>query len=381
MKKALLILIIIMNFTLVGCWDSTETEKLGVVTLIGFQLTQNNNIKVTLQEVISKNQSSGNSSSSTNGSPPFHVYCGEGSTIYDVLQKISASEYQKIYFAHTKAIIVDETLARKRGIADIVDFYQRTTELRPRTWLLISKSGELDKIITTDITSMDTGSLMEEIVNNRNQNSYMAINNMKDFMFQLNDSQDAAYTSGISMMSEGKSNKFVLKDAAIFKNYKLIDWFNTKETRGLSLGTNNIKGGYISVPFNSGMLSLSILKTKLKVHPVINKNKIQMDLHLDVLSNISESSTKSSFIDENTIKKIQMAENTYIKNEILSSIETSQSINADVFNFGNYINEYYPRVWEKIEKDWYSFYPKLKINVSVDSKIQNIGKSYKSLYK
>lgn len=385
MRKVVFLLTIIMCFTLVGCWDSVETEKLGVVTLLGVQLTENGNIKVTIQEVSPKNEASGNQFSGDTPKRPFYVYFEEGSTISEVIQKISSSEHQKIYFAHTKVIILDEELVKSKGIQPVIDFYERTPEMRLKTWLLISKSGQLDKILTTTTEiNTDTGSLLEETISNEKYNSYLTVKNLKDFIEMLNKSGSEAYTSGISISPRSSADKtseakFTIKDTAVFKNDKMIGWLKNEESRGLSFASGNVKGGFMSIPFEDNVLSLKILKVTSKVQPIIDNGKMQINLKLDVLSNISESHTKSNFMNEDTIKKIQQLQSKKIKDEITAAFDKSKSLNSDIFEFGNYFNMSYTQFWKKIKSNWDVYYPSLRVNIDVNTTIKNIGNNYKTL--
>lgn len=382
MKKIVSLLITIMCFTLVGCWDSVEPEKLGVVTLLGVQVSKNNNIKVTIQEVSLKNQSSMNQPSASTPNRPFYVYSEEGSTISEAIQKISSSEHQKIYFAHTKVIILDEKLVESKGIQPVIDFCERTPEIRLRTRLLVSKNAQLDEVLNANTgLNIDTGSMLEETISNEKDISYLTVKDLNGFIELLTKSGSEAYTSGISIVTTKSSNKLTIKDTAVFKNDKMIGWLKNEESRGLSFASGNVKGGLISIPFEDNILSLKILKVNSKIYPVINNGKMQINLNLDILSNIAENHSNSDFMNEDTIRKVQQLENEKIKNEITSAIDKSKSLNSDIFEFGSYFNMSYPKLWKNIKNNWNSYYPGLQVNINVNTTIKNIGKSYKTLEK
>ncbi|MBP2031822.1 Ger(x)C family germination protein [Clostridium algifaecis] len=379
MKKIASILItIIICLPLTGCWDSVETEKLGVVTLLGVQLSKNNNIKVTIQELSPKSQSSGNQPPSNASNRPFYVYSEEGSSISGAIQKISSSEHQKIYFAHTKIIILDENLVESIGIEPVIDFYERTPEMRLKTRILISKSGQLDKIMNINTgLNVDTGSMLEETISNEKYNSYLTVNYLKDFIEILSKPGSEAYSSGISLLNIKSNNKITIKDTAVFKKYKMIGWLKKQESRGLAFVNENLKGGYILVPFEHNIVSLKIIKATSKIHPVINNGNMQINLNLNVLSNIAEDHSNSDFMNKDIIKKIEQLENDKIKYEITLAINKSKNLNSDIFGFGSYFNMYYPKSWKNIKNNWDLYYPNIQVNINVNSTIKNIGGVYK----
>jgi spore germination protein KC len=374
-----------MPFILLGCWDSVETEKLGVVTSIGVELSDNNNIKVTIQQLSHKSQTAGNQSPGGVSQKPFYVNSEVAPTITEAIQKISSNQHQKIYFGHTKVIILDEELVNSKGIQFIIDFYERIPEMTPKTWLLISKNGQLDKILNTNTgLNLDTGSIIEETISNEKDNSYLTVNNLKDFIEMLTASGGEAYTSGINILpkdstSKTSDEKFTIKDTAVFKNDKLIGWLKNEESRGLSLANGNVKGGFMSVPFEDNTISLKILKVNSKIYPVMTNEKMQINLNLDVLSNISESHVKSNFLNKDTIGKIEQLENEKIKKEINSALDRSKNLNSDVFQLGSYFNMSYPDLWKKNKNNWNSYYPNVQVNIHVNTTIKNIGNTYKTL--
>ena len=380
MKKILFFLTILVTFTLSGCWDSVETEKLGVITLLGVELSDNDNIKLTVQEVSPKSPSTGSQSSGSAPQAPFYAYSEEGSTISEAIQKISSSQHKNIYLSHAKAIILDEEMVRSKGLKPVIDFYQRFPDMRLKTWLLISKSGQLDSILTTNTgLNTDTGTILSETIANDKVNSYMTVKNLKDFIEMLGEPGSEAYTSGVSISPRDASNKIDIKDTAIFKNDKMIGWLKDDESRGLSIANDNVKGGFMSIPFEDNVLSLRILKIASKVRPIINNGEMQINLNVKVLSNIAESQGMSDFLKEDTIEKVQQLQSEQIKNEITAALNKSKNLNSDIFEFGNYFNMYLPKIWKDIDDDWYSYYPNLQVNINVNTTVKNIGNNYKTL--
>ncbi|WPC41678.1 Ger(x)C family spore germination protein [Clostridium sp. JS66] len=385
MKKTIFFLIIIIPCILSGCWDSVETEKLGVVTLLGIESSGNNDIKVTVQEASGKNQSSSNQYSAGSDSRSFNTYSEVSNSITNAIQKISSNQHKDIYFGHTKVIILDEKLVTSKGIQFVIEFYEKIPEMRLRTWILISKSNQLDKILNSSMNlDIDTGSAIEETIRNENDNSYLTVNNLKDFIEMLNTPGSQAYTSGIAVSPKTSGSKtsndmFVIKDTAVFKSDKLIGWMKNEESRGLSFASGNVRGGFMDIPFGDNAVSLKIVKTKLKISPLIINEKMQINLNLDIVSNISGSRVKCDFMNTDTIEKLQQIQSEKAKREITLAISRSKDLNSDVFQFGNYFNMEYPTYWKKIKNNWNFYYPNVQVNINVNSAIRNIGSTYRTL--
>lgn len=383
MKKAIaFLMIIIMPFTMCGCWDSTETENLGIVTIMGIDTDSNNGIRVITQEI------AGNRGSVSGGDKtPFHVYSESGATISEAIQKISVSQHQRVYFGHIKMIVLSEELVSNKGIMPVMDFFERSPKIRPTARILISERRQLDKVLTTDMEfNKDTGTIIEDSIKNKENLSHYIVNSLEEFIELLDTMGREPYTSGISiepkrLKSEAGTSKttgknvFNTDNTAIFKRDKMVGWFNGNESRGIAWVKGELRQNYMNIPFEDGNLAIKILKTKTHIQPVLDNGNINININIKIESNLAESQINTDFMHKS--EEIQSIQEERIKEEVVAAFEKSKSLKSDVFGFGNYINMSYPKLWSKIQNNWYSYYTHLKLNISVDSVIRNIETNYK----
>lgn len=142
--RKMIIPVVVLSVLLSACWDLTESEKLGLVTLIGIDSVNDDLVKVVVQEM-SRQRKSSQSQNGDAGKIPAKLHEAEASTISEAVQKITASDYRRTYFSHANAIILSEELVRSRGLRPFIDFFERMPEIRGNTWLLISMKGQFDK--------------------------------------------------------------------------------------------------------------------------------------------------------------------------------------------------------------------------------------------
>lgn len=386
MKRRIMLLIMIA-FMLSGCWDSIETEQLGVITVMGIGLGNSNELRVIMQEQVHEKQQQGQTSS---GKAPFFVYEGTGATISEVLNKIPANQHHRLYFAHTKAIILSEELVREKGIRPVIDFYERYPEIRLSTWLLIVPKGQLDKILSTDLgLNSDSGRTMEETIDNQSGDSFFIVNNLKDFIEILNRSGSEPYSGGISLATTGTSGgtsggtgafntKFDIQKTAVFKNEKMVGWLSDEEHRGLSIFLGTAGGGIMMVPFEEKLISLRIIKIKSMIKPVLEGEKKKISINVEIESKIVESQLDNNYMDDKIIKKIEKAQNNEVKKEVIAVVDKARELDSDFLGFGSYFNMKYPKYWKKVRNDWYSHFAEVEVNINVNTTVKDIGKIYKS---
>jgi len=373
-------MIVILIFCLTGCWDSTETEKLGVVTLMGIGLDNDNNIEVTIQEIGEK----GN---------PFIVYNESASSVSKAVRKIAVNQHHRIYFGHTKIIILSEELVTSRGLMPVIDFFERDQEVRPTTKVLISKGGQLTRILSTDMGfNSDTGTILEETIKSKKNTQTLVVNNIKNFVELLSTPGCEVYTSGIGLKAKnsniqqsnsiGSQNEiFDFEDIAVFKGTKMADFLKGDEFRGFLWVKGNASGSLITVPFENESISFKIIRIKSIITPSINNNKMDINIAIKIICNIEESQHNIDFFDEAVINKMEQVLNKQIKDEVLAAVNKSRNIGDDIFGFGNYFYANYPIYWMNIKANENSYYQNINVDISVNSTIRNLEIIYKSLPK
>lgn len=385
--KKVIVLLIIVSFTFMGCWDSVETEELGLVKVIGLGKGKNDDVRVIIQEIPHEKRTTSNQGASGGGKNSFHLYSSTGTTISEAIQSMSASEHHKLYFAHTKVVVLDEALVSSKGIKPVIDFFERNPELRLSTWILIAPMKQFDEILTKNVgIGLDTGGILDETIHNKKEKSFLAISNLGSFIELFNKSGSEAYAAGVNTTAKDslnetiKSNqKFYVRDTAVFKDDKMIGWLTEKEYKGFSWVNGYSKGAIINIPFGDEVISLRIVRVKSKLEPIIDDGKMKININVKILSNIEESQANYNFMNEDIIKKAEELQNQKIKSEIIAALEKSRRLGSDVFGIGNYFNMKYPGFWKKVESNWNSYYPEVNVNINVDSTIKNIGNIYKFL--
>lgn len=382
--KGKILFILITCLFLPGCWDLTEVEQIGLVTAIGVDLAENNNIKLTVQEINPQIRGDGGGGDQL----PFHLHIGNGDTVFDAIRKLYSDAPHRLFFAHTQVIILSEELARSRGIRPIIDFFERDHEFRRNTWLLIAKKGQLDKILSTDTPlNQSAGQILDGIIKMRQKNSLFAVNRLGDFIELFGESSNETYTAGVSLITRPTGEKpangssdqkpktinLNVLDTAVFRGDKLVGWLNDRESRGLLWVKGEVNGGIITTTLEGKRLALEIIRSYSKVIPKIVDGKMQINIRIKVLSSISESQADVDFSKKKIIESVQQLQAEEVKREILMAIDKSTQLGTDVFGFGRHFYAKYPTQWQQIKQNWYDYYPDIEVNIAVDSVIRRIG--------
>ncbi|OGO82300.1 MAG: hypothetical protein A2Y18_01325 [Clostridiales bacterium GWD2_32_19] len=391
MKKIIIfIATTILCVLLSGCWDSRESERLGLITVMGIDSTKDGQIKVVTEELISTKQNSVGEGSNSSNKMPAKAHEAIAPTISEAMEKISGLNQHINYLSHTRAIILSEEFVSTKGIDIFIDYFERNPRIRRNTWLLIAKKNQFNKVLSTAINiepGTETGKLINGILENKLRNSYLTANTLGDFLNLLWGTGSDPYTSGISHLEittggsevENQYQKandtynLKIENTAVFKKGKLVGWMDNDESRGLLFTKGDIQGGNISVQYHKKDISLQIIKMNSKIKPVLSNGKMQINIKIDILSNIAESQAYLDYEESEVIKIIQNLQAKEIKKLINLAFNKSKELNSDVFEFGNYFYGDYPDYFKKIQRKNYEYLKHIKLNIDVKSTINQIG--------
>lgn len=379
-------LIIFIPFGALGCTvNKKEIQHLFLVVAVGIDSTSDDRVEVTMQLLnpnVSSVQSGGTSSGS--GDKEIIILSGMGDTLLDAVLEASKTMSQTQHFGHTKYIVIGESLARK-GIGPLLDSFIRIEEFRLNTPLLVTK-GKASEIVRTVTPRNPIPAIVVENLFMRQQRiGFRPFSYIIDYENALSSSSTSPVTAVINIAkpTEHKPNAvFDMSGTAVFDKDKLIGYLNDKETRGLQWTRGKVEAGNVTFTSDKyGKVSCVIVKSKSKIKPTISGEKMTIDIHVKVISDLRRVTknidpTKEPEILEDIAKEQSRA----VKNEIQLALNTAKdNYGKDIFGFGEAVHKSDPKLWKKIEKDWDSLYQNLEVKIDVESNIRNTGLSSKSI--
>lgn len=392
--KKIIVYAVILSILLTGCWDVIDPEKLGLVTLMGID-SSDGQIKVVIHEMTQQKISSDSGMGTDGGGSQIKLHESTAPTISEAIDKISASNFRRTYFGHLSAVIVSEELASTVGLDTIIDYFERNPEIRHTMWILIAKKGQFNRIfnISTNIEpGVDTGKIITGLIRNR-PTLFSITNTLNDFLTLFWETGSEPYTSGIHLIEipadkenqdggtkTGEMNKYdlLIESTAVFKKDKLIGWLDNEESMGLQWAEGRAKEGELIVKFNNRDVALMVVRSSSSIKPSITDGKMMIDIHVNVMSDVTESQINVDYELEETVNRLQELQAEEIKKQILAAFNKSKSLKSDVFGFGNYFFGKYPDYWKTAGANWYDHYGDIVVNIDVDSKVNHIGLNRKT---
>ncbi len=198
MKNIVCIVLILVTVSFSGCYGKYELNEIGIVSLVGVDIDDTNNIILSVICILPAQQNSDVSN--------YWLGISEGSSIMEASKNMNSMAMKKLLWFENDIIIVGERFARN-GVRDLLDFIGRNRENRLSNKILVvdGKANELLQI-PSDV-SIDLPSEIKGIAKNSKQWSKTYTADIREFLISAANPNVGSYTGKISM-KETKRNTF-----------------------------------------------------------------------------------------------------------------------------------------------------------------------------
>lgn len=388
-------MILTMFIMLPGCWDQNEIERLGIVNAVAIDKSEEDGKRFrVLVQLLNPRGLGGRGEiagmgGGSGGEAPFRNLSAEGFSIFDAFRELAHISPRRLFYAHTQVILISEELLMEKNILEMLDFFERSTEIRRQVWLLVARTSLNDLFsITVPLENTTSQKIAGVSEREREQVSRCGMVRLGDFLRLYQSEGVEPFTAGIVMMPSkampqdmaprGISEQEIeISGTAVFKNGRLAGWLDDKEGRGLLWLRGEVGGGVILIPHPDSPernISLEILRSKTRVRPEITDGEIRIIAEIMVESNVNEASIYIDLGKPEVIRKLEVLQGEKVFQEINTALSKLQGeLRSDVFGFGNSVYRQNPAYWRQVKADWDEIFPNLEVEVSVNSKVRRTG--------
>lgn len=376
------LLCLLLTFNLTGCWNSRELDTLGIVQAIGIDQAEDGQISLTLQilkPATIKPSSEGDKGGGGGGDENVMVVTATGQTLFDAIRNATYQVSRRSFFSQNNVIVIGEEAA-KSGIAPLLDLTVRDPELRLLTYVFIAKGKAKDILEAQHKQEKFPAKALENMAITAPATSKSPQTRLLEVTKSLVSKTNDPFVAGIESMEllNGGSEKKQVKHSgtAVFKEDKLIGWFNEKETRGLLWVLGEVKSGVIVVASpkdESKKAVLEIIRASSKVIPEFVEGNLTVTIAVKAEGNLSEQMSPINLTQPETFKELEAKQAVAIKDEITAAVNKAQSWGVDIFKFGTEVHRKFPGEYTELKDNWEEEFRNIVVNIEVESKLSRVG--------
>lgn len=370
LKITLLSALIFMNmFSITGCWNYREIEKLSIVA--GAAIDKEDDQYLMTVEIA-------NLTGGKEAKVESKKVEAKGDTVFDAARNVIKISGKKLYWSHVKVVIFSQEIARE-GIIQAIDWFNRDAETRMSTNMLISKEKTAKELleqqsITAEIRSFE----IYDMLTSQKSLAKAPRIAIYEFINALAAQGKSAVLPAVGITGNEGQRTSELSGTAVFKEDRLIDFLDGEDTKYFLFIINKVRGGLlihkVRTESSHTNITLEIFSdlTNTKIKPIYSNGKLTMKLDVYVTVSIGEIGGFENYINEPGRAKLKKDVEELLKDNIKRVIKKVQNdYGSDIFGFGSIVKDDMPYVWKDIEKDWEKIYEDLDVDVNVDVNITN----------
>ncbi|WP_162848470.1 Ger(x)C family spore germination protein [Paenibacillus nanensis] len=371
--RKIMTLLLCASFTLLttGCWDRIEVNDLAIVTAAGFDLTENNQIRLSVQIFSPGNPSQSGSSmgEQQQGMPKALVESAVGKDTADAAASLQELLSRNLFWGHADVFIISERLAR-HGITEPLDYLSRHPQPRERTNLYVSRGSPEEILQWQPDIERNSGEMLREMAVIQTGLNITLL----ETMVSLSEEAHTALIPIVGMKKSGNKQSPALLGSAAFHGLKMKQTYSVKATRGLLWLRDEINEATITSRINDeGYASINIFKSRSKITPVIHNGKWKIKLHLEAAGNLTENSTTLNAQSPEDIKKIENAFTALLQQRIEKAVKLAKESQTDVLGFAEAFHQKYPSEWLSDKADWGELLRDVEVEYHIKLRIRRTG--------
>lgn len=383
MRKCIWIfMMIVALFFVSGCMGiKQEIKKIAVVVATGFDISEEDKYRATVQILNPKKQSSSNidtqSSRNQHSSKDIIVFSGIGETPNDALNNISKGLGKVLFFGHAKYVVIGKDLA-EYGLSAFIDSALRGYQTRPDNILLVTKGKASNILNATTIDEKVAANSVESLIELQSARGFVPKVSRIDYANSLYSKTSAPILGVIDLNKDDNIGcTFSMEGTAVFKKDKLIGFMDMNATRGMQWIKGEVRDGNIVVRSleTNNKINFQIIKANSKVKAIKKGENVAIEITINENGNILEMQGElDPMKDYEIIADLNKLQDEAIERDAKLALYLAQKeYRADIFNFGGIIKRNYPEVWEKIEKEWENIFPNLEVDFKINSTLKRPG--------
>lgn len=395
---ALFLILTLFLFSLSGCYSTHNIDHLAYVVAIGFDVGENNKLKLSFQISVPGNSSGGNGSSQSDSSVVTTIECSSFDSGVNLLNSYLSKESN---LSHCKIIVFSEEFAYN-GISETLFTLMNNVEVRPDCNVLVSRcSAEYFLNNSKPMLEKLSARYYEIAPTSSEYTGYTQNITLSEFFSDYTDTFQTCYAilGGINTSnthdtnsnetssekdSSNKANETLIQGKPNMENMGLAVFFGDKfvgeltgmETICHQIISSDLDSCIINVPspFNDGKtLSLRVrLVNNTKNNVKLAGNSAHITSHVTLEARVLTMQETSKYLNQEEISLLEKSVNSYMETKLYKYLyKICKDFNSDIDGFGKYVVKNFKTMDEWKNFNWLENFKNSFFDVNVDTTVKS----------
>lgn len=379
----LLFMFMFLIFILTGCLGKEEISDLALVTAVGIDKGEEENILITAQ-IARPAEARGDAGAGGGTGEPMWTAIAEGQTIFEAIRNLARFSSRRVYWGHNMVIVISEEIAED-GIVDVIDFFTRNNELRMRTWILVTEEMARDLIpVKTGIEVLPGESIdhlfrYSPIVAEAPKSDAMSLSMgyLREYThpyLALVNLKSRGIAEGEEMPEYGNLPQAELSGTALFRDDKMVGKLKDRESRGFLWFIGEVETAIIPIEFpeGDGNASIELRDNSFQITPKYKNGEVSFAITISTKADLVELGVPTGKNYDEIFALLEPILEDYIQEDIEMLVSKLQKeYQLDSIGLATYFRAKFPQYWDDVKEDWDELFPNIAIDVNVTAEITN----------
>lgn len=367
--KGKAVLLCLIPFLLMGCWDAEEINDRVIVLAGGVDLVDNGRIKLALQVPIVEEVLPIFGSPQVN-KRSFAVLTAEGESVFAAVPKLQSKTQLPLFFGQLKTVLFADEVAAD-GLESIIDGLRRHPRIPPQAHVLLVKDEE--------VATMLNHGLWHKEVPGSSLVSFFHVKGKRDQAFVQPvwklarniclPTQDAFLPI---LKYDAAEETFIVEGLRVFHNDRLVGELSGVETRMYGLLSGRARSAYLNLHIPEyGRVTMRHVRSKTKIGYKKNRDAPVITIKIKARGILGESTAMAVKLNRQDRRRINSAVSAFLEREMRKTLDKLQGFGADLLALGEVYRINNPLTWEP--SAWEQLYPQMPIEVKVQFTMDNYG--------
>ena len=367
--KKMFILTILLS-TIAGCAEQKLLEQIGLTTLLGYDLGENEKLSTTavIRQVNPEFQSN------------VEVVSAENETARGSRAQINRKTSKKIMSGQMRVVLFGEELAAE-GIAHHIDTLSKNSDTSGGVIVAVVE-GETKSLLEYPFQEIDDiGTHIFKLLEQNIKSEQMISSSLHEVAHDyyslgrdiavpiIKRDEESVEISGVALFNKGKmvgklspEDSFYVKLSRDLYDSAMFEITIPKE----SLPDSQTKHSQEKIP-----IVIDTINTKKQIK-LINSKTPEFDMHITVNGRLLEIEANMDLDNSKNVKKLEEEIGKSIAENVARVLVYCQDVNSDAFGLGEYYRSSV-RHSNLTHEKWHAMYSEAKVNIKVDFTVLRSG--------
>ncbi|WAA11935.1 Ger(x)C family spore germination protein [Fervidibacillus halotolerans] len=320
MKQIQLITLLFFFLLLSGCVEREILDEIILMEGIGFDYVEGGDITGTILYPDYKKETE----------PENVTYSATGEIMKTILQDIERQAARPIAFGSLEIVIFDLELAKKRGILDLIDAFQRDPAIGSGIYLAISEN-KAKELFKGEYGLRGNARFISMLIDHNIRHEDLPKTNLQRFM---GDFYQQGKTPYLPLIKQNSKTKIELSGVALLKYGKIVDVVSNEQSFFFKLLADKYSNGLHRVEVDGKEAAVqSIISTNR--FELTSRDPLHITVHIKIGGTINEFTGNK--LTDSFIKKIEKKFEKEIQKHCTQLIKRFQEKEIDPIGFGHFV--------------------------------------------